>query len=123
MPDAGGKAATMARPVHFEIQADDPERAKKFYGDVLGWKFQQYGEMPYFLATTGDDSEPGINGALTTRDPGMPPITNTVGVESVDASVERAVAAGGTVVAPKMPIPNMGWVAYLKDTEGNVFGM
>ena len=27
------------------------------------------------------------------------------------------------VALPKMPIPGVGWLAYMKDTEGNVFGM
>ena len=47
----------------------------------------------------------------------------TTGVENLDAMLAKAVAAGGTVAVPKMPIPTMGWLAYCKDTEGNLFGM
>jgi len=53
----------MPRPTHFEIPSDNPERAISFYEAVFGWKFQKWeGPMPYWLITTGPDSEPGING-------------------------------------------------------------
>ena len=47
----------------------------------------------------------------------------TTGVANLDAMLVKAVAAGGVVAVPKMPIPTMGWLAYCKDTEGNLFGM
>jgi predicted enzyme related to lactoylglutathione lyase len=47
----------------------------------------------------------------------------TVDVENLDASVQTAVDSGGQIALPKMPIPGMGWLAYCKDTEGNIFGM
>jgi len=47
----------------------------------------------------------------------------TVGVESLDSSIATVETNGGTVALPKMPIPGMGWLAYYKDTEGNIFGM
>jgi predicted enzyme related to lactoylglutathione lyase len=54
----------MPRPTHFEIPADNPERAIGFYGSVFGWQFQKWeGPMPYWLVTTGD-SGTGINGGL-----------------------------------------------------------
>src|SRR5438128_828489 len=56
------------RVSHFEIHADDPERAIKFYSDLFGWQFKKRdGPMPYWLVTTGPDSEPGINGGLMKR--------------------------------------------------------
>lgn len=60
----------MGRLIHFEIHVDDMERAKKFYGEVFGWSFQDWSEyagMPYYGAVTGSDEEPGINGALMRR--------------------------------------------------------
>ena len=59
----------MNRVVHFDIQADDPKRAAAFYSTVFGWKFNQWGDIEYWLVTTGDDSQPGINGALTGANP------------------------------------------------------
>ena len=31
-------------------------------------------------------------------------------------------ASGGSIALPKMPVPGVGWLAYFKDTEGNIFG-
>ncbi|MBK5482595.1 VOC family protein [Peribacillus sp. TH16] len=65
----------MGRLVHFEIHVDDMERAKKFYGEVFGWSFQDWSDfagMPYLGAGTGDENEPGINGALMQRQSPLP---------------------------------------------------
>jgi predicted enzyme related to lactoylglutathione lyase len=113
----------MPRPVHFELPADDPERAVKFYETVFGWKIQKWeGPVDYWLVVTGEAPEPGIDGGIGRRDPGME-ARNTIGVSSVDEYVDKIQAAGGEIVAPKMAIPGVGWLAYLKDTEGNEFGI
>jgi uncharacterized protein len=58
----------MPRVVHFEIHAVDPERAISFYKKMFSWTFQKWeGPMPYWLITTGNDNEPGINGGLLPR--------------------------------------------------------
>ncbi|KAA3606771.1 MAG: VOC family protein [Planctomycetota bacterium] len=119
----------MSRVVHFEIHAEQPERAIAFYQNVFGWTFQPYdGPMPYWMILTGPDDEPGINGGLMPR---QGPIDGqaviayvcAVDVDSVDDAVAKIESAGGMVVVPKMPIPKVGWVAYAKDTEGNLFGV
>lgn len=119
----------MPRVVHFEIHADDPDRAVTFYSSVFGWTFQKWeGPMDYWLITTGPDNQPGINGGLVRRQgaiDGQAVIAYvcTTDVTDVDASTQTAVANGGQVVVPKMPIPGVGWLVYCKDTEGNIFGM
>ena len=119
----------MPRVVHFEIHAADPERGVKFYERVFGWTFQKWeGPMEYWLITTGPDSEPGINGGLLRRQgeiDGQAVIAYvcTIGVDDLDATMASVEANGGTVAVPKMPIPGMGWLAYYKDTEGNIFGI
>ena len=113
----------MPRPIHFELTADVPARAMAFYEKVLGWKFQQYGDMDYWLARTGDDSEPGINGALATRRDGWPALVETMGVESLEDAVAAVEANGGQVVERRMVVPGVGYLAYCFDTEGNAFGM
>lgn len=112
----------MSRVIHFEIPADDPKRAVKFYKEVFGWKLDKWGEMDYWLATTGKEGEPGINGAITTREQ-LASTTNTIGVPSVDDFLLKIMKAGGKVVQPKMPIPGVGYMAYCMDTEGNLFGI
>jgi uncharacterized protein len=114
---------TMPRVVHFELGADDPERAVKFYRDVFGWQIHKWdGPQDYWLITTGEAGTPGIDGAIMRREPEMTTI-NTVDVASLDDAVARITASGGTVVAPKMAIPGVGYFAYCKDTEGNTFGV
>jgi hypothetical protein len=115
--------------VHFEIHAGDPERAVNFYKSLFDWQFQKWeGPMEYWMVITGSDDQPGINGGLLRRQgeiDGQAVIAYvcTVDVTDVDASTNTAVASGGQVVLPKMPIPGMGWLVYCKDTEGNIFGM
>ena len=114
----------MSRVVHFEITADDPERAVQFYTEVFGWQLHKWdGPQDYWLATTGAKDAPGIDGAIMRRDPSMPEVVNTLDVSSVDDAVAKISAHGGSVVAPKMAIPGIGYFAYCKDTEGNTFGV
>jgi predicted enzyme related to lactoylglutathione lyase len=122
----------MPRVVHFEIHADNPDRAAAFYTAVFSWRFQKWdGPAAYWLITTGE-AGPGINGGMLRRPspaptPGESQCANcyicTVDVPSVDEYLGKATAAGGTVAMPKMAVPGVGWLAYAKDTEGNIFGM
>ena len=119
----------MPRPVHFEIQADNPERAIKFYRELFGWEFSQWEGQPYWLIKTGEKGTPGIDGGLLPRK-GPPPTAMqcvnafvcTTDVASCDATATRVTELGGSIALPKMPVPTVGWLAYGKDTEGNVFG-
>lgn len=113
----------MPRPIHFEIPAEDPDRAIKFYQTLFGWKFQKWdGPMPYWLISTGE-GEPGINGGLMPRHHPDQPCVNTMNVTDLDASLTLAEKSGGQCVVPKMAVPGVGWLAYCKDTEGHIFGM
>jgi hypothetical protein len=114
----------MPRPIHFEIPADDVERASAFYRDVFGWKFDKWdGPMPYWMITTGGDGERGIDGGMMPRpEPGASTV-NTIGVDSLDTILGTIERRGGKTVAPKMAIPGIGWLAYCIDTEGNTFGV
>ena len=111
------------RPTHFEIPVDDPDRAEKFYADAFGWNFNRFEGAPsyYGLANTGDDAEQGINGALYARGENTTTML-TVSVDSIEDAEAKILAAGGSVVTPKSPIPGMGYFAQYKDTEGNIVG-
>jgi predicted enzyme related to lactoylglutathione lyase len=114
----------MARVVHFEIPTDDPEQAAGFYSDVFGWRVDKWeGPIEYWLVTTGEESEPGINGAILKKDSPETVFTNIIEVPSLDETLEKITAAGGSVVAPKIPVPGMGWAAYFKDIDGNTLGL
>jgi len=122
----------MPRVIHFEIPADNTARAVEFYKQVFGWKFQKWeGGPEYWLISTGGsggagaglEAEPGIDGGLLPRhQPGRGTV-NTVGVPSVDEYTAAIEKAGGKVVAPKMAVPGVGWLAYCEDPEGNMFGL
>lgn len=114
----------MPRVIHFEIPADDPDRAIKFYSDVFGWKFHKWeGPMEYWLVTTGADGQPGINGGLQRRSFPASSVVNTVDVESIDDSIAKVESKGGKIMMPKTAIQGVGHVAYCQDPEGNLFGM
>ena len=113
----------MPRPVHFDIAADDPERAVGFYQAAFGWTATKWdGPMDYWLVTTGE-GEPGIDGGIGHRQEGAQPITNTVDVPDLDEYLGRVQDAGGTIVMSRSPVPGVGWMAMCADTEGNVFGL
>ncbi|MFE5320694.1 VOC family protein [Paenibacillus sp. NPDC056579] len=123
----------MGRVVHFEIHVSDMELAKKFYGEVFGWVFEDwssYAGMPYFGAVTGDANEMGINGALMQRrgaapEPGqaMNGFACTMGVADYDATEAKILNNGGKLALPKYALPGMAWQGYYMDPEGNLFGI
>ena len=113
----------MARVIHFEINADDPDRAADFYRSLFGWEITKWGgPVNYWLVGTGPDEEPGINGAIKDRDEGLATV-NTVSVPSVDEALAKVASLGGKALTEKMTIPGVGYHAYCSDTEGNVFGI
>ncbi len=128
----------MNRVVHFEIHTGRPEETAAFYREVFGWTIAEWiipgvvlpEEHRYWAVTTGSEKEPGINGGIVKRprpapdeDKGVSAFVCTIQVESVDAYLNKVVEAGGQIATPKMPIPGVGWLAYAKDPEGNLFGL
>lgn len=117
----------MARPIHFEIHVDDMERARSFYEKVLGWSFQKWGDIDYYVVTTGEEGTPGINGGMLARRGGSGDKVTawvvTVGVDDLDATMAAVEANGGSIALPKDKMEGVGWLAYAKDTENNIFGM
>ena len=116
----------MRRVIHFEIYTDDPEAVQPFYRDIFGWTFKKFegGPVEYWLVTTGDDQDAGINGGILRPREGQSPGTiNTIAVPSLDNTIKKIEERGGRVCVPKMAIPRMGWLAYAEDPAGNVFGL
>ena len=134
----------MNRPTHFEIHVDDPTRAQKFYSAVFGWTFQKWegkaaGASDYYMVITGTQDSvgpdgkiwPGINGGMFKRmEPRAPkdgdPVNAyviTMDVVNIDETISKIEANGGRVALPKFAMPGMAWIAYYKDTEGNIFGI
>jgi uncharacterized protein len=121
----------MAGVVHFEIPADDKERANAFYKGAFGWHLSPMQEMDYTIAiTTPSDEQTGmptapgaINGALFPRTDDLRTPIITIDVEDIDAALAQVESAGGSVAQAKDAVPGMGYFAYFKDTEGNIMGL
>jgi predicted enzyme related to lactoylglutathione lyase len=114
----------MPRVVHFDIVTDDADRIAKFYKDTFEWKIQKWdGPMDYWFLMTGDQKEPGIDGAFGMRQDPDDGIVNTIDVKNIDEYVAKIEKHGGEIVRPKMAVQGVGWLVYFKDTEGNLWGM
>jgi predicted enzyme related to lactoylglutathione lyase len=108
---------------HIEFPADDPERAKRFYGELFGWQFRSMeGFDAYFLFNTGPAD--AIGGAIGLRGESAPDsVRMYVETDSIDALLPRVTELGGTVVEKKTEIPGQGWYAVIRDPEANELGL
>lgn len=123
----------MGKVVHFEVPAEDLDRAKSFYGSVFGWQLQTVpmpgGEYTTVTTTPIDEqtqlpTEPGaINGGMMQRDERISSPVITIDVEAIDDALKEIEASGGRTVTPRTAIPGMGAYAYFQDPEGNVLGL
>lgn len=115
----------MPRVAHFEICADDVERAIAFYRHVFGWEIRPWdGPSEYWIVIAGDGAAgPGINGGILHRDNAYAGSVNLVDVPSLDHALLRVVEAGGRIIHSRSTIAGVGWVAYCRDSEGNAFGL
>lgn len=117
------------RIVHFELPFDDEARARTFYTEMFGWDLQSYPGMDYTMVSTGPSgdrgpTEPGfINGGMAQRSENFTAPTVVVDVDDIEAALGKVENKGGTVLAGKSAVGEMGWSAYFKDPEGNVVGL
>lgn len=123
----------MDKVVHFEIPVDDEARAKDFYGSIFDWDLNETdmgdGVTYTTVGTVETDEqrmpkEPGaINGGIMKRSPDAPSPVITIQVDSIDDTLKKVEAGGGSTLRPRTEIPDMGAFSYFKDSEGNVMGL
>lgn len=115
----------MATIAHFDVPADNLERAKKFYETLLGWKFTSVPmPMPYYLIETKDlKGKKSVGGGLGPRGAPDQKVVNYWGVDSIDEYIPKVEANGGKITMKKTAVPGFGWLAICLDTEGNPFGL
>lgn len=114
----------MPRVVHFDLSAEDPIRAKKFYEELFDWEITKWdGPMDYWLIRTGEPDIPGIDGGLGKRTKKGDSTTNTIEVDSVDEYAIKVKKCGGKIIEPKSTIPGVGYFVLCEDSEGNPFGI
>ena len=112
---------------HFSVNANDVARARRFYAEVFGWKFQSWGPPGFFMVETHGPSGPGIFGSLQQRReivPGKPFVgfECTIAVDDVDRALAAVEKNGGRIVMPKSTITGVGTLFFFDDTEGNIAG-
>ena len=105
--------------VHFELPAEDPSRAKRFYESVFNWTFREAGESPIEYHMT-EELEPVA--AIYPRQAGERGPVVYFDTSDVDATIARVRELGGEA-EEKQPIPGIGWFARCRDTEGNEFSL
>ena len=119
----------MPNPVrHFAIQAEDVERARRFYERVFGWRLTAWGPPEFYLIHTGDDPDDRHQGALQRRaEPldgtGMRGFECTIDVQDLDAIRMAIVAHGGTLLSEPFTIQAVGRLCFFADCEGNRAGV
>ena len=118
------------RVIHFEVPFDDGNRARAFYGEVFGWQLRELPEMGYTIVTTGPTdpekgaTEPGfINGGMMQRGGDWQTPNLVVDVDNLEDAMKSVTEHGGTVVSERQPVGDMGFTAYVRDTEGNLVGL
>ncbi len=117
----------MPHVAHFAINADDVQRARRFYEQVFGWTFAAWGPPDFYQIRTGSGPEHGLMGALQKRRalvPGQRTIgfECTIAVPSIDETAKAVAAHGGTTIMQKAVIVGVGTLMFFQDPEGNVFG-
>ena len=123
----------MDKVVHFELPADNIERAKKFYKEAFDWQTENYPDMNYVILRTVEVDEKmmpkesgAINGGMFKRgDPNAAAVTPSVSVnvEDMEEAIKKIKNAGGLILKEKSPVGDMGFIAYFKDTEGNILSV
>jgi predicted enzyme related to lactoylglutathione lyase len=109
-----------------ELETRDPPAAKRFYGRVFGWEFEDQqgpGGMAYSVAKVGEDRVAGI-ADIAGRIPDEIPAhwLTYFSVESTEGAIEKAEAGGGAVQFGPIDIP-AGRFAMLTDPAGAAFAV
>ncbi len=113
----------MNRIVHFEFNSPDADKSQAYFEKLFDWKFNKWdGPMDYRLCQTGENA-PGIDGAIMASQDGQPRTVNVVGVDDIHTATDKAAELGGQVVVDKMAIEGVGWVTYVVDPAGILFGI
>ncbi len=120
----------MDKVVHFEIPADDVKRAEKFYEKTFGWNIDPMPEMEYTIVRTAEVDEKfmpkevgSINGGMFKRTDELAGVMITIAVKDIDEHLKTIEKNGGKIARKKTAVGDMGFVAYFKDTEGNIVGL
>lgn len=116
--------------VHFEVPADDLDRARNFYHEAFDWSLQPIPDQDYTMVSTTPSDEQGlpknpgaINGGMFLREALVATPVITIQVDDIQAALAKVEEHGGQTVKPSESVMGMGFAAYFKDSEGNLMGL
>ena len=112
----------VGRFVWHDQMSADPEAARRFYADLLGWEFEIFdaGGFNYPMIKVDGKTHGGFG---PTQGDAPPHWLGHISVDDVDAAADRVVAAGGSIVAPAMDIPDVGRMVVIADPQGAVVSL
>jgi predicted enzyme related to lactoylglutathione lyase len=109
----------------FEIPATNFARAVRFYETIFATPLRHESAWPNLAIFPFQ--RPGVSGAVAYGEGHRPSGDGVVIYLNCDGRFDevlgRVESAGGSIVEPKSHIPNVGWVAQIRDSEGNRIGL
>jgi predicted enzyme related to lactoylglutathione lyase len=118
----------MSQVAHFAINANEVDRALRFYEKVFGWKFQAYGPPGFFMVDEQSaKAVVPLRGSLQKRREivaGVPMrgFECTISVDDINAAAAAVEKNGGKIVMPICTLAGIGHLLFFEDTEGNIAG-
>ena len=106
--------------IHVEVAGKDPAKLQGFFGDLFGWKLNADNPMNYGVFNLSDDVGAGIG---PTQNGAPPHAMFYVGVDDVEAAMQKAEGLGGQRVFGPMDVPEGPTIGHFADPEGNVVGL
>jgi predicted enzyme related to lactoylglutathione lyase len=112
---------------HFSINADDIDRAAKFYSGVFGWEFVPYGPPGFFMIQFPSELAAPVQGSLQGRRELVAGVVAnsfecTLAVADIQVAAKSIEELGGKIIMPKTTLPGIGHLVFFQDPEGNMAG-
>lgn len=113
----------MQRITKFDVPATTPIKSIAFYNQVFGWTFQPSANQTKWTARVESSEHQIFGNPFLHRAKSAQSLTNAIEVKSIEATLKHIQKEGGEVIVPKFAVPSVGYMAYFKDLEQNVFGI
>src|ERR1700736_2048924 len=107
--------------VHFEIMGGEGKQLEKFYGELFGWRIDSNNPLSYGLVNTGGPG--GINGGVGPSHDRQKRVSVYAQVDDLQATLDKVVQLGGTIVLPPTEVPGGPKLAMFADPAGNITGL
>jgi hypothetical protein len=107
-----------------DLVTEDPAACRRFYGDLLGWEFEdtRRGDRPYVLARLGGRYVGGIVAIPPDQSQELSQWLGYMSVPDVDAAVAQVTQAGGRALVAPREVGSIGRAAVVVDPQGAAVG-